>query len=178
MSVNSQYAVNDQIRAREVRLIADNGEQIGVMSTLEARRRANVAGLDLVAINISNGVPICKIMDFGKFKYDQSRKDRENAKKTREARVDLKEIQLRPTTDVNDLKVKAKRAQGFLEDGDKVKVIIKFKGREITHLDVGASVMQEFLAELSDFKFERPVARSERQLFTILAPTPKKVQQG
>lgn len=172
--MNSQYAVNDQIRAREVRLIADSGEQIGVVTTLEARRRAREAGLDLVAINISNGVPICKILDYGKFKYEQSRKERETAKKNRENRVELKEIQLRPTTDSNDLIVKAKRAQSFLEDGDKVKVVMKFKGREITHLDVGANVIKEFLDNLSDYKFERPVARSERQLFAILAPTPKK----
>lgn len=172
--MNSNYAVNDQIRAREVRLIADNGEQVGVIPTVEARRRAANEGLDLVAINISNGIPICKILDYGKFKYDQSRKDRENAKKNREARVELKEIQLRPTTDSNDLMVKAKRAQGFLEDGDKVKVVMKFKGREITHLDVGAHVMQEFLKNIADFKLERPVARSERQLFAILAPAPKK----
>ena len=174
--MNSNYAVNDQIRAREVRLIADNGDQIGVMPTLEARRRASVAGLDLVAINISNGVPICKILDYGKFKYDQSRRERENAKKNREARVELKEIQLRPTTDSNDIQIKAKRAQGFLEDGDKVKVIMKFKGREITHLNVGASVMQQFIDCLTDYKLERPIARSERQLFAILAPGPKKPQ--
>lgn len=176
--MNSQYAVNDQIRAREVRLIADTGEQIGVISTMEARRRANAVGLDLVAINIKDGVPICKILDFGKFKYEQSRKDKENKAKARESRVELKEIQLRPTTDSNDLMVKAKRAQGFLEDGDKVKVVMKFKGREITHVDVGFTVMQEFMAALVDFKFERPIARSERQLFAIVAPTPKKAQQN
>lgn len=169
--MNSNYAVNDQIRAREVRLIADNGEQVGVIPTVEARKRAATAGLDLVAINISNGIPICKILDYGKFKYDQSRKDRENAKKNRENRVELKEIQLRPTTDSNDIQIKAKRAQGFLEDGNKVKVVLKFKGREITHLDVGAQVMHDFLAALKDYKLERPVARSERQLFTILVPS-------
>lgn len=174
--MNSNYAVNDQIRAREVRLIADNGEQIGVMPTLEARRRASNAGLDLVAINISNGVPICKILDYGKFKYDQSRKERENAKKNREAQVELKEIQLRPTTDSNDIAIKAKRAQGFLEKGDKVKVVMKFKGREITHLDVGAHVIQQFIDALTDYKLERPISRSERQLFTIIAPAPKKPQ--
>jgi translation initiation factor IF-3 len=155
--VNAQYAVNDQIRAREVRLIADNGDQIGVIPTLEARRRASLVGLDLVAINISNGVPICKILDYGKFKYDQSIKDKEAAKKNRESRVDLKEIQLRPTTDSGDLMTKAKRA-----------------GREITHVDVGASVMQEFLAALTDFKFERSPARSERQIIAIIAPAGKK----
>ena len=172
--MNSNYAVNDQIRAREVRLIADNGEQVGIISTIEARRRATDAGLDLVAINISNGVPICKILDYGKFKYDQSRKDKEAAKKSRENRVELKEIQLRPTTDSNDITIKAKRAQSFLEEGNKVKVVIKFKGREITHLDIGAQVMQSFLAALTDYKLERPVSRSERQLFTILVPSAQK----
>lgn len=172
--MNFKYAVNDQIRAKEVRLIADTGEQIGVISLIEARNRARQVGLDLVAINMANGMPVCKILDYGKFKYDESRRAKEAAKKSRESRVELKEIQLRPTTDSNDLKVKAKRAQGFLEDGDKVKVIIKFKGREITHLDVGASVMHEFLSHLSDYKFERPVSRSERQLFAIIAPSGKK----
>lgn len=172
--MNSNYAVNDQIRASEVRLIADNGDQIGVISTLEARRRATAVGLDLVAINISNGVPICKILDYGKFKYEQSRKDRENAKKNRESRVEVKEIQLRPTTDSNDINIKAKRAQGFLDDGDKVKIIMKFKGREISHIDVGANVMKQFLTALTEYKLERPVARSERQLFAILAPVARK----
>jgi translation initiation factor IF-3 len=176
--VNFKYAVNDQIRAKEVRLIGDTGEQIGVISLIEARNRARQVGLDLVAINMANGMPVCKILDYGKFKYDESRRAKEAAKKSRESRVELKEIQLRPTTDNNDLKVKAKRAQGFLEEGDKVKVVIKFKGREITHLDVGASVMQEFLSYLEDFKFERPVARSERQLFAIIAPTGKKSAQN
>lgn len=176
--MSSNYAVNDQIRAREVRLIADNGDQIGIMSTYEARQRAIQVGMDLVAINISNGVPICKILDFGKFKYEQSRKDRENAKRNREARVDLKEIQLRPNTDINDISIKAKRAQGFLADGDKVKVIIKFRGREITHMDVGAQAMREFLQAVGDFKLERPVARNERQLIAILAPAPSKAPQA
>jgi translation initiation factor IF-3 len=172
--VNFKYAVNDQIRAKEVRLIADTGEQIGVVSLIDARNRARQVGLDLVAINMANGMPVCKILDYGKFKYDESRRAKEAAKKSRESRVELKEIQLRPTTDMNDLKVKAKRAQGFLDEGDKVKIIIKFKGREITHLDVGASVMNDFLGFLTDFKFERPVARSERQLFAIVAPAAKK----
>ena len=172
--MNTQYAVNDQIRAKEVRLIAETGEQIGVISLYDARTRAVQAGLDLVAINTSNGIPVCKILDYGKFRYDESRKAKEAAKKSRESRIEIKEIQLRPNIDINDLKVKAKRAQGFLTEGDKVKVIMKFRGREISHLDVGVKVMQDFLGELSDYKQERPVSRSERQLFTVLAPTPKK----
>lgn len=171
--MNSNYAVNDQIRAKQVRLIADSGEQVGVISTTEARDRAHRAGLDLVAINVANGIPVCKILDYGKFKYEQQRKERDAAKKSRESRVDLKEIQLRPTTDSNDILIKAKRAQEFLNDGDKVKVTLKFKGREISHIDVGAKVMQEFLTHITDYKSERPLQRSDRQLFMILASQKK-----
>lgn len=172
--MSSQYAVNDQIRAKEVRLIAENGDQIGIIPILEARTRAHNQGLDLVAINIADGVPVCKILDFGKFKYELTRKERENAKRMRASRVDLKEIQLRPTTDINDIRVKAKKAQAFLQDGDKVKVVCKFKGRELAHMEIGAQTMQSFIDALVDFKMERPISRNERQLFTILAPAGKK----
>lgn len=168
------YAVNNQIRTKEVRLIGDDGEQLGIITTLDALRRAQNAGLDLVAINSKSEPPVCKILDYGKFKYDQSRKEKELAKKNRESRIELKEIQLRPTTDDNDIQIKAKRAQQFLVDGDKVKVIIKFKGRELSHTEVGRQVMDVFLRNLVDFKHEVPVRMSERQLFTILAPLPKK----
>ena len=172
--MNNKHAVNDQIRSREVRLIAESGEQIGVMSTNEARSRAHALGLDLVAINGNDVIPVCKILDYGKFKYEQSRKDRENAKKMRESRVDLKEIQLRPNIDDNDLKTKAKRAQTFLDDGDKVKVIMKFRGRENAHVDVGRSVMTKFFDLLDGFKYERPIGPGDRQLFAVLASGPKK----
>lgn len=173
-----KYAVNDQIRTREVRLIAENGDQIGIISTIEAKRRAADVGLDLVAINEADGVPVCKILDFGKFRYDQIRKEKDAAKKSRESRVELKEIQLRPTTDTNDIAIKAKRAQGFLTDGDKVKVLVKFKGREISHSEIGRKVINAFLDNLVDYKLERPISFSERQLFTILAPLPKKTEQS
>jgi translation initiation factor IF-3 len=173
--VSFSYAVNDQIRTREVRLIADSGEQIGIIPTIEARRRAADAGLDLVAINMANGVPVCKILDYGKFKYDQSRREKEAAKKSRESRIELKEIQLRPTTDTNDIAIKAKRAQGFLSDGDKVKVLVKFKGREISHSEIGRRVINSFLDNLVYYKLERPISFGERQLFTIVAPVAKKV---
>jgi translation initiation factor IF-3 len=171
--VSLNNAVNDQIRAKEVRLIAESGEQVGIISYAEAQRRADQAGLDLVAINESNGIPVCKLLDWGKFKYEQARKDRESAKKSRESRVELKEIQLRPTTDTNDIHIKAKRAQAFLEEGNKVKVVMRFKGREISHINLGASVIQSFLDCLTDYKFERPIQRSDRQLFAIVMPAPK-----
>lgn len=167
------YAVNNQIRTREVRLVNDAGDQ-QVISTYDALQRAQNQGLDLVAINDKSVPPVCKILDYGKFRYDQVRKQKELEKKNREARIELKEIQLRPNIDTNDLMVKAKRAQGFLNDGDKVKLVLRFKGREITHTEVGRQVVQQFLEALTDFKFERPVSMSDRQLFAILAPLPKK----
>lgn len=167
------YAVNNQIRTREVRLVNDAGDQ-QVISTYDALQRAQNQGLDLVAINEKSVPPVCKILDYGKFRYDQVRKQKELEKKNREARIELKEIQLRPNIDTNDLMVKAKRAQGFLNDGDKVKLVLRFKGREITHTEVGRQVVQQFLEALTDYKFERPVSMSDRQLFAILAPLPKK----
>lgn len=167
------YAVNNQIRTREVRLVNDAGDQ-QVISTYDALQRAQNQGLDLVAINDKSVPPVCKILDYGKFRYDQVRKQKELEKKNREARIELKEIQLRPNIDTNDLMVKAKRAQGFLNDGDKVKLVLRFKGREITHTEVGRQVVQQFLEALTDYKFERPVSMSDRQLFAILAPLPKK----
>lgn len=172
--MSSNYAVNNQIRTREVRLIGDAGEQLGIMSTDDAMRRAQNAGLDLVAINGKSNPPVCKILDYGKFKYDQSRKEKELAKKNRESRVDLKEVQLRPTTDTNDIRIKAKKAQGFLDSGDKVKLVLRFKGREMSHTEVGRQVVDLFLESLTGYKFERPVTMNGRQLFAILAPINKK----
>lgn len=169
-----EYAVNNQIRSKEVRLIGEAGEQLGIVPTFEALRQAQNIGLDLVSINIKSDPPVCKILDYGKFKYDQTRKEKENAKKNRENRIELKEIQLRATTDQHDIEIKAKKAQSFLDDGDKVKVSLRFKGREITHTDVGRKVMQSFLEGLTAFKHERPVMMNERQLFTILVPLSKK----
>lgn len=167
------YAVNNQIRTREVRLVGDAGEQ-QVISTYEAIQKAQNQGLDLVAINDKSTPPVCKILDYGRFRYEQGRKQKELEKKNREARIELKEIQLRPNIDQNDLMIKAKRAQGFLNDGDKVKLVMRFKGREITHTEVGRQTVQQFLDALVDYKFERQVIMSERQLFAILAPNPKK----
>jgi translation initiation factor IF-3 len=172
-SVSFDYAVNNQIRTREVRLVGEAGDQ-QVISTYDALQQARNQGLDLVAINEKSTPPVCKILDYGRFKYEQARKQKELDKKNRESRIELKEIQLRPTIDQNDLLIKAKRAQGFLNEGDKVKLVMRFKGREITHTEVGRQVVQQFLDALTDFKFERPVSMSERQLFAILAPNPKK----
>lgn len=169
-----EYAVNNQIRSKEVRLINENGEQVGILSTVEALRRAQNLGLDLVAVNGTSNPPVCKILDYGKFRYELSRKEKEQARKAREAQVDVKEIQLRPNTDAHDIGIKARRAQEFLADGDKVKVVVKFKGRELSHIDIGRKVMEAFLAGVGEHKLDRPVSMGDRQMFAILAPQPKK----
>lgn len=168
------YAVNEQIRSKEVRLIDDQGGQVGLFLTNDAIRRAREAGMDLVAVNIKSVPPVCKILDYGKFRYEQQKREKEIAKKARASQTEVKEIQLRPVTDSHDIAIKAKRAQQFLEDGDKVKIIVKFKGREIHHKEIGHKVLQEFLAAIGEHKLEKPVAMSERQLFTIAAPVAKK----
>lgn len=169
------YAVNEEIRSKEVRLIDDKGEQVGLFLTLDAIKRARAQGLDLVAVNAKSVPPVCKILDFGKFRYEQQKRDKEAAKKSREAAIEVKEVQLRPVTDSHDIGIKAKRAVGFLDDGDKVKVVVKFKGREIHHKEMGTKVINEFLALLGEHKLEKPIQMNERQMFTIVAAAPKKV---
>lgn len=168
------YAANGAIRSKEVRLINETGEQVGVISTQEALNRAKQAGLDLVAISPNSNPPVCKILDFGKFKFDQSKREKEAAKAQREARIEVKEIQLRPVTDQHDLLTKARKAQGFLKDGNKIKLVLKFRGREIHHADMGRKVMESFLEAIGDHKLERPITMNERQLFAIIVPLPPK----
>lgn len=169
------YVANGDIRGKEVRLIAEDGSQIGVISLNDAMNRAKSAGLDLVAINPKSSPPVCKILDLGKFKFEQRKREKEVAKAARESRVDVKEIQLRPVIDQHDLKTKARKAEQFLKDGDKVKVVLKFRGREISHSELGRKVMEEFLVLIGDHKLERPITFNERQMFAIAAPAPAKV---
>ena len=173
-SKDRENSVNSQIRSKEVRLINEKGEQVGVLSTIEALRRAQALGLDLVTVNGNSEPPVCKILDYGKFRYEQSRKEKEMARKARESQADVKEIQLRPNTDDHDIGIKARRAQGFLAGGDKVKVVVKFKGRELNHTEIGRKVLETFLGSVGEYKFDRQIAMSERQMFAVLAPASKK----
>jgi translation initiation factor IF-3 len=141
-----------------------------VISTLEAISRAKKQGLDLVAINSKIHPPVCKILDYGKFRFDQSKRDKELAKSQRDARVNIKEVQLRPVIDQHDLLTKARKAAAFIQAGDKVKVVMKFRGREIHHSDIGRKVMEEFLSHIGEHKLERPITFSERQMFAVAAP--------
>ncbi len=168
------YAVNGAIRSKEVRLVGEDGEQIGVVKTSDAMWRAKQAGLDLVAIQSQSNPPVCKILDYGKFRFEQQKREKEAAKARRAAIIDTKEIQLRPVTDSNDLATKAKKAASFLAAGDRVKIIMKFKGREIHHSEMGRKVLESFLSSIGEHKLERPITLSERQLFTIAGPVPTK----
>ncbi|MCI9060898.1 MULTISPECIES: translation initiation factor IF-3 [Romboutsia] len=147
--MSKELAINEQIRDKEIRVISDNGEQLGVMSAKEAQTIANNKNLDLVMISPNANPPVCKIMDYGKYKYEQSRKEKESKKKQKV--VNIKEVRLRPGIESNDLNTKANQAIKFLKKGDKVKVELRFRGRELGHKDIGKEVMLKFIDIVKEF---------------------------
>ena len=140
--------INEQIRDREIRLIGSNGEQLGIMSAKEAMKLAEEAELDLVKIAPNAKPPVCKIIDYGKYRYELARKEKEAKKKQKT--VEIKEIRLSPNIDTNDLNTKSNQARKFLSKGDKVKVTLRFRGREMAHKDVGREVLNAFYEKLED----------------------------
>ena len=140
--------INEQIRDREVRLIGEDGEQLGIMSAREALKIAQEAELDLVKISPGAKPPVCKIIDYGKYRYELARKEKEARKKQRT--IDVKEIRLSPNIDTNDLNTKANQAKKFLAKGDKLKVSLRFRGREMAHLDVGREILNNFYKTLEE----------------------------
>ncbi len=143
------YRVNRQIRVREVRLIDGEGEQIGVIPTDDARKMAETSGLDLVEVSPNARPPVCRIMDFGKFKYNQRKKDRLSGKKTKTA-SSLKELRVRPAIDPHDLSYRLKNGRRFLEEGHKVQVVCIFRGRQMAHPEHGYNVMRQVAETLGD----------------------------
>ena len=140
--------INEQIRDREIRLIGSNGEQLGIMSAREAMKLAEEAELDLVKIAPNAKPPVCKIIDYGKYRYELARKEKEARKKQKV--VELKEIRLSPNIDSNDLNTKMNAAKKFLSKGDKVKITLRFRGREMAHIDSSKHILEEFAEKLSD----------------------------
>ncbi len=173
MAVNkNKHQINGEIRDREVRLIGSDGEMLGVMSARDAQRLADDAGLDLVKISPSAIPPVCKIMDYGKFKFEQAKKDKENRRNQKIA--ELKEVQLSMTIDVGDLNVKAKQAQKFLEQGNKVKVTIRLRGRQMAHSNLAKDVINQFAEGLKEVAVvEKPLNMEGRNLILILGPIKK-----
>jgi translation initiation factor IF-3 len=156
----------------QVRVVGADGSMLGVLDTHEAQRLAREAGLDLVEVNPKAYPPVCKIMDFGKFKYEE--KKRANDAKKRQAIVELKEIKLRPKTDVHDLEVKVNHARRFLEEGNKVKITCRFRGREITHPEAAEKQLLIVVDRTKDLAMVELTARMEgRNMTLVLAPTAK-----
>ena len=140
--------INEQIRDKEVRLIGADGEQLGIVSSKEAQRLADEAGLDLVKIAPTAKPPVCKIIDYGKYRYEQARKEKEAKKKQKT--IELKEIRLSPNIDTNDLNTKINAAKKFIEKGNKVKVTLRFRGREMAHMNQSKYILDDFAEALAD----------------------------
>ncbi len=165
--------INNQIRSEKVRLIAADGEQLGVVSVREALLKAEEAGLDLVEISPNADPPVCKILDYGKFKYEQQKKAAEARKKQKV--VDVKEVKIRPTIEKHDYEVKLRNARRFLEEGDKVKVSMRFRGREMAHIDLGMGVLKQFRDDLAGLcKVESEPRLEGKQMIMMLGPDSSK----
>ena len=167
------HIVNHAIKAPQVRLIQGNGENVGVINTRDALDQAFKDGLDLVVINADSKPMVVKILDYKKYLYEQKVAAKERARKSRESEVITKEVQLRPVTDSHDIEIKARNARGFLDDNCKVKVVIKFRGREMAFRDLGFEVLNKFLAQVGDHKLERDPTMNGNTILAILMPVPK-----
>ena len=159
--------INEQIRDREVRLISQNGEQLGIMSAREAMKIAMEAELDLVKIAPGAKPPVCKIIDYGKFRYEQSRKEKEAKKKQKT--VEIKEVRLSPNIDTNDLNTKVNNARKFISKGNKVKITLRFRGREMAHVQQSRHILDDFAELLADVAVvEKPAKLEGRNMSMVL----------
>ncbi|NTW72031.1 MAG: translation initiation factor IF-3 [Eubacteriaceae bacterium] len=169
MIISKEFQINEQIRDREIRVIDDMGNQLGVMSSRDAQKLAEEKELDLVKISPNANPPVCKIMDFGKFKYEQSRKDKEAKKKQKV--INVKEIRMSAVVQDHDLNVKAKNCIKFLENGDRVKASVRFRGREMTYTDTGREMLLKFAEKVSEVgKIEKMPVLEGRSMVMYLVP--------
>lgn len=172
--------INERIRRDSVRLIDENNEQVGVTPTAEAMNRAREAGLDLVEVAPNSDPPVCRIMDYGKWMYQQKKKEQKN--KSHAKQNELKEVRLRPGTDEHDLEIKADRARGFLEDGHKVQFTILFRGRQMAHRDIGFRMFERIADRFADVAHVEMSPRVQgRRMTMMMAPgvkTPKQSAQS
>ena len=161
--------INEQIRDREVRVVSDSGEQLGIMSSRDARRLAEEKNLDLVKIAPMAKPPVCKVMDYGKYRFEQAKREKE-ARKNQKT-VEIKEIRLSLNIDTHDFETKARHAEKFLKAGNKVKVSIRFRGREMAHTNLGLDSMAKFAEACKYFSsIEKPAKLEGRQMLMFLAP--------
>jgi translation initiation factor IF-3 len=167
--VREDYRVNRRIESAQVRLVAEDGSMIGVVALDEALARAESSGLDLVEVSPTASPPVCKILDFGKFKYEAQK--RANAARKKQRVIEVKEIKLRPTIDQNDYSIKMRKVREFLEEGDKVKVTLRFRGREMSHQHLAMDILTRVRDEVQDLgKVEQMPKMEGRQMIMVLAP--------
>lgn len=167
--ISREQRINGQIRVREVRVIDQEGEQLGIMQTRDAIAAAQERDLDLVEVAPNARPPVCRIMDYGKFRYEQSKREREARRRQRT--LTLKEVRMSPKIETHDLQIKMRQARRFLEDGDKVKLTVRFRGREIVHADMARQKLTEMATELKELAVVERAPRLEgRHMIMILAP--------
>lgn len=167
--------INEQIRAKEVMVIGPRGEQLGTKPIKDALTLASYAGFDLVLINQNSNPPVCKIMDYNKFKYENKKKAKENIKKQRESNLEMKEYRLSVTIDVHDFDTRVRNAKNYLEKGHKIKASIRFKGREMAHPELGRDVLLRFAEALGSVSnIEQKPVIDGRFIFMILTPNKEK----
>ena len=168
-SSNRGPAVNKSISAKSVRVITDNGEMLGVLQIEEALKIASEQGLDLVEVSPKANPPVCKIIDYGKYKYELAQKAKESKKK--QVKISVKEIQLKPKIDTHDFKIKLNKSRKFLDSGDKVKFTMRFRGREAEHPEFGQKVLDNYIEELSDIAMVESTSSPDgKSLSMVLAP--------
>jgi translation initiation factor IF-3 len=173
---NQQTLANERIRTAQVRLILQDGTNLGVVNTREALARAQKEGMDLVAINTQASPLVAKILDLNKWLYEEKKAAKERARKSRENEIVVKEVQLRPVTDDHDIAIKARNTQGFLADNCKVKVVVKFRGREMAYQSLGHDVIKRFLSAVGEHRLEREPSMDGRAITALLLP-PVKVKE-
>ena len=174
-SKNKDLYINEQIRAKEVLVIGPNGEQLGIKPIKDALTLASYAGFDLVLMNPNGTPPVCKIMDYNRYKYDQKKKQKENMKKQREANLDIKEYRLSVSIDVHDFNTRVNNASKYLKKGHKIKVSVRFKGREMAHTYLGKEVLEHFADAVKDISTVELEPKLDGRFMTmLLAPIKEK----
>lgn len=158
--------INENIRIHKILLIDEDGEKVGIVETKKALQQAKNAGLDLVEVAPNAKPPVCKIMNYGKFLYEKKKKEKEAKKKVQ----DTKEIRLRPSTDIGDLRTKAKQAMKFIEEGNKVQIELRFKGRENARVNIGIDTINKFISMLEHIKIEKPAVKEGRRMLAVVVP--------
>ncbi|MBL8915040.1 MAG: translation initiation factor IF-3 [Archangium sp.] len=177
MALARDQRTDRRIKAREVRVVGSQGEQLGVMPTEVALAKAQAEGLNLVEVNPMSKPPVCKIMDYGRFKYEEKKKA--NDAKKKQVVVKVKEVKLRPKTEEHDYETKVRHVREFLEEGNKAKITIMFRGREITHRQLGTQILDDVVADLKDIAVVEQTPRLEgKQMFMILGPNNKVAQRA